>query len=87
MILVIYYLICSRLLYYKQIFPNSKEKTIAYLQMCADHYMFNDIQKILINNIKIHINVRCAEMRSSDIANLTILVEVQNVKTFYKKNK
>jgi len=54
--------------------------------MCADHYMFNDMRKILINNIKIHMNVRCAEMTSSEIANLTILVEVQNVKTFYKNN-
>ena len=45
------------------------------------------MRKIQINNIKIHMNVRCAEMTSSEITTLTILVEVQNVKTFYKKNK
>ena len=54
--------------------------------MCADHYIFNDKRQILIHNIKIHMNVRCAEMTSSEITNLTMLVEVQNVKTFYKKN-
>ena len=54
--------------------------------MCADHYMFNDMRKILINNIKMHMNVRCAEMTSREITNLTILVEPQNVKTFYEKN-
>jgi hypothetical protein len=54
--------------------------------MSVDHYIFNDKRQILINNIKIHMNVRCAEMTSSEIANLTILVEVQNVKTFYEKN-
>ena len=86
MIVVIYYLICSRLLHCKRIYPNSKEKNIAYLQMCADHYMFNDMRKILINNIKIHMNIRCAEMTSREITNLTILVELQNVKTFYEKN-
>ena len=31
-------------------------------------------------------NVYSADMMSSKIANLTILVEVQNVKTFYQKN-
>jgi hypothetical protein len=54
--------------------------------MSVDQYQLNDMRQILINNIKIHINVRCAEMTSSEIANLTILVEVQNVKTFYEKN-
>ena len=54
--------------------------------MSVDHYIFNDKRQILINNIKIHMNVRCAEMTSSEIANLTMLVEVQNVKTFYEKN-
>jgi hypothetical protein len=29
---------------------------------------------------------RCAEMTSSEIANLTMLVEVRNAKTFYQKN-
>jgi hypothetical protein len=51
---VIYYLVCSRLLHCKRIFPNSKEKNVAYLQMSVDHYIFNDMQQILINNIKIH---------------------------------
>ena len=54
--------------------------------MSVDHYMLTDMRKILINNIKIHMNVRCAEMTSSGIANLTILGEVQNVKTFFRKN-
>ena len=54
--------------------------------MSADHYMFKVMRQILINNIKIHMNVRCAEMTCCEIANLTILVEVQNVKTFYKNN-
>ena len=85
-IVAIYYLVCSRLLHCKRNFLNSKEKNIAYLQMSVDHYIFNDKRQILINNIKIHMNVRCAEMTSSEIANLTILVEVQNVKTFYEKN-
>ena len=31
-------------------------------------------------------NVRCAEMTSSEIANLAMLVEVQNAKTLFKKN-
>ena len=32
-------------------------------------------------------NVRCAEMTSNEITNLTtMLVEVQNDKTFYEKN-
>jgi hypothetical protein len=51
---VIYYLVCSRLLHCKRIFPNSKEKNIAYLQMSVDHYIFYDMQRILINYIKIH---------------------------------
>jgi hypothetical protein len=54
--------------------------------MSVDHYMLNNMRKILINNIKIHINVCCAEMTSGEIANLTILCEVQNVKTFFRKN-
>ena len=83
---VIYYLVCSCLLHCKRIFPNSKEKNVAYLQMSVDQYLLNDMRQILINNIKIHMNVRCAEMMSSEIANLTILVEVQNAKTFYEKN-
>jgi hypothetical protein len=44
--------------------------------------MFNILRVVDI----IHMNVRCAEMMSSEIANLTILVEVQNAKTFYEKN-
>ena len=32
-------------------------------------------------------NVRCAEITGSEITNLTILVEVQNIKAFNKKNK
>ena len=83
---VIYYLVCSRLLHCKRIFPNSKEKNIAYLQMSVDYYLLNDMRQILINNIKIHMNVRCAEMTSSEIENLTMLVEVRNAKTFYQKN-
>jgi len=47
------------------IFPNSKEISIAYLQMSVDRYIFNDMRKILINIITIHMNVRCAEMMSS----------------------
>ena len=85
-IVVIYYLVCSRLVDCTRIFPYSKEKNIAYLQMSADHYKFNDKRQILINNIKIHMNVRCAEMTSSEIANLTMLVDVRNAKTFYQKN-
>jgi DNA-directed RNA polymerase subunit L len=54
--------------------------------MSVDHYIFNVMRQILINNIKIHMNVYSVDMRSSEIANLTILVEVQNVKTFYQKN-
>ena len=54
--------------------------------MSVDQYIVNDMQQILINNIKIHINVRCAEMTSSEIADLAMLVEVQHAKTFYKKN-
>ena len=54
--------------------------------MSVNHYIFNDMRQILINKIKIHMNVYSADMRSSEIANLTILVEVQNVKTFYQKN-
>ena len=65
----------------KRIFPHSTENNIAYLQMWADHCMFNDMRKILINNIIMHMNVGCTEMTSSEIANFT--VEVQNVKTFY----
>ena len=83
---VIYYLVCSRLLHCKRIFPNSKENNIAYLQMSVDYYLLNDMRQILINNIKIHMNVRCAEMTSSEIENLTMLVEVRNAKTFYQKN-
>ena len=82
----IYYLVCSRLLHCKRIFPNSKEKNIAYLQMFVDQYLLNDMQQILINNIKLHMNVRCVEMTSNEIANLTMLVEVRNAKTLYKKN-
>ena len=51
---VVYYLVCSRLLHCKRIFPNSKENNIAYLQMSVDQYLLNDIRQILINNIKIH---------------------------------
>jgi hypothetical protein len=80
-IVVIYYLVCSRLLHCKRIFPNSKEKNIAYLQMFVDQYLLNDMRQILTNNIKIHMNVGCAEMTSSEIANLTMLVEVRNAKT------
>ena len=54
--------------------------------MSVDQYLLNDMRKILINNIKIHMNVRCGEMTNSEIANLTMLVEVRNVKTFYQKN-
>ena len=53
--------------------------------MSVDHYIFNDMRQILINNIKMNINIYSADMMSSDIVNLTILVEVQNVKTFYQK--
>ena len=84
-IVAIYYLVCSRLLHCKRIFPNSKEKNIVYLQMFVDQYLLNDMRQILINNIKMHMNVSCAEMTSSEIANLTMLVEVRNAKTFYKK--
>jgi hypothetical protein len=72
------------LLHCKRIFPNSKEKNIAYLQMSVDQYLLNDMRQILINNIKIHtcMNVRCAEITSSEIANLAMLVEVQNAKNF-----
>ena len=77
---VIYYLVCSRLLHCKRIFPNSKEKNIAYLQMSVDQYLINDMRQIVINNIKIHMNVRCAE-----IANLTMLVEVQMLKLSIKR--
>ena len=84
---VIYYLVCSRLLHCKRIFPNSKGKHIVYLQMFVDQYLLNDMWQILINNIKIRMNVRCAEMTSNEITNLTtMLVEVQNDKTFYEKN-
>ena len=31
-------------------------------------------------------NIYSADMTSSEIANLTILFEVQNLKTFYQKN-
>jgi DNA-directed RNA polymerase subunit L len=85
-IVVIYYLICSRLLHWKWISPNSKEKNIVFLQMSVDHYIFNDMRQILVKNIKIHMNVYSADMMSSEIVNLTILVEVQNVKTFYQNN-
>jgi hypothetical protein len=54
--------------------------------MSVDYYLLNDMRQILINNIKIHMNVRCAEMTSSEIENLTMLVEVRNAKTFYQKN-
>ena len=52
--------------------------------MSVDQYLLNDMRQIPINNIKIHMNVRCAEMTSCKIANLTMLVEVQNDKTFYQ---
>jgi hypothetical protein len=32
--------------------------------MSVNHYVCNDMRKILINIIEIHMNVRCAEMRS-----------------------
>ena len=83
---VIYYLVCSRLLHCKRIFPNSKKNNIAYLQMSVDQYIFNDKRQILINNIKIHMHVYSADMTSSEIENLTMLVEVKNFKTFHKKN-
>jgi hypothetical protein len=85
-IVAIYYLVCFRLLHCTRIFPNSKEKNIAYLQMSVDQFLLNDMRQILINNIKIYMNVRCAEMTSSEIENLTMLVEVRNAKTFYQKN-
>jgi hypothetical protein len=85
-IVVIYYLVCFRLLHCTWIFPNSKEKHIAYVQISVDQYLLNDMQQILINNIKIYMNVRCAAMTSSKIANLTMLVEIRNAKTFYQKN-
>ena len=85
-IIVIYYLVSFRLLHCTRIFPNSKEKNIAYVQISVDQYLLNDMQQILINNIKIYMNVGCAEMKSSEIANVTMLVEVRNAKTFYQKN-
>ena len=54
--------------------------------MSVDQYIFNDMRQILTNNIKIHMNVGCAEMTSSEIANLTMLVEVRNIKNFHRKN-
>ena len=69
-----------------RIFPNSKEKNSAYVQISVDQYLLNDMQQILINNIKMYMNVRCAAMTSSKIANLTMLVEIRNAKTFYQKN-
>jgi len=54
--------------------------------MFVDQYLLNDMRQILINNIKLHMNVRCVEMTSNEIANLTMLVEVRNAKTLYKKN-
>ena len=54
--------------------------------MSVDQYIFNDMRQILLKNIKIRMNVRCAEISSSEIANLTMLVEVRNAKTFYQKN-
>ena len=81
-----YFLVCSRLLHCKRIFPNSKEQNITYLQMSVDQYLLNDMRQIVINSIKIHFNVRCVELTSSEIASLTMLVEVRNAKTLYQKN-
>ena len=63
-------------------------KTANRFEICLllEKILITDMRKILINNIKIHMNVHCAEMTSSGIANLTILGEVQNVKTFFRKN-
>ena len=50
--------------------------------MFVDHYVFNEMRKILINIIEIHMNVRCAEMRSCEITYLKIVVDAQIVKAF-----
>ena len=54
--------------------------------MSVDQYLLNDMRQIVINSIKIHFNVRCVELTSSEIASLTMLVEVRNAKTLYQKN-
>jgi hypothetical protein len=66
-IIVIYYLMCPRLLHCKRIFLNSKEKNIAYgcvliiiYLMICDKY-WSTISKYIMN-------VRCPEMTSREIA-------------------
>ena len=48
--------------------------------MSSEQYIFNDMRKILINIIKVYMNVPVcgnAEMTSSEIANLQLLVDAK----------